>query len=465
MLEGYVEQSARKKILLLCDDIRYTSGIGTMAREFVIGTAHKFNWVVLGALNNHPDKGKRLDLSLEANKLQGIPDSYIHLIPNEGYGTAKTLRQLMQLDKPDAILIFTDPRYWQWLFDIEREVRSKIPLMYLNIWDNLPAPMYNKSAYESCDSLMAISKQTENINRMVLGKIADEKVITYVPHGIDSNKFYPIDRDHSENKALLDFRAKLNIPLTNFVVFWNSRNIGRKRPGDVIRSFKLFVDSLPKEHQRRCTLVMHTDPIDSNGTDLFKVREVICGDEYDIKFSTQKLRTPEMNYLYNIADVNMLISSNEGWGLSLTESMMAGTMIVANVTGGMQDQMRFEDSNGKWINFTEDFPSNHRRTVENCGQWAVPVFPADISLIGSIPTPYIYDDRCNVEDVAAALKQVWSMPQELRDSAGLAGRDWVMSDESGMSAKRMSENMIDSIEACLDNFKPRQRFELHKLTL
>jgi len=464
MIEGYVEQSARKKVLLLCDDIRYPSGVGNMAREFVTGTSHRFNWVVLGALNNHPDKGKRFDLSLEVNRLHGISDSYVHLIPNDGYGTAKTLRTLLQVDKPDAILIFTDPRYWQWLFDIEREIRSKVPLMYLNIWDNYPIPMYNKSAYESCDLLMAISKQTANMNRLVLGNLADSKTITYVPHGIDSKKFYPIAEDTLEYKSLLEFRSKLGVPLNKFVVLWNSRNIGRKRPGDVIRSFKLFVDSLPVDARTDCTLIMHTDPIDSNGTDLFKVKEAICGDRYDIRFSTQKLDSTHMNYLYNIADVTMLISSNEGWGLSLTESMMAGTMIVANVTGGMQDQMRFEDSTGAWIDFTEELPSNHKRTVESCGEWAVPVFPADIALVGSIATPYIYDDRCNVEDVAQALQQVWHMPQHMRSRAGMAGREWAMSDESGMSARKMSQNMIDSIETCLATYKPRKRFEIHKLT-
>jgi glycosyltransferase involved in cell wall biosynthesis len=55
-----------------------------------------------------------------------------------------------------------------------------------------------------------------------------------------------------------------------------------------------------------------------------------------------------MNYLYNLADITVLPSNAEGWGLALTESMMAGTMIMATVTGGMQDQMRFEDENGNW---------------------------------------------------------------------------------------------------------------------
>ena len=60
-----------------------------------------------------------------------------------------------------------------------------------------------------------------------------------------------------------------------------------------------------------------------------------------------------MSYLYNYADVYILLSSAEGWGLALTESLLTGTPIIANVTGGMQDQMRFEDENGDWIEFNE----------------------------------------------------------------------------------------------------------------
>ena len=169
MKEGYIPQAERKKILLLSDDIRFTSGIATMAREIVIGTSHRFNWVNLGAAIQHPEHGKRLDVSVDTNVHSGIEDSSVIIYPHNGYGTPEIVRQLLEFEKPDAIMFFTDPRYWIWLFQIENEIRKKVPLIYLNIWDDLPAPLYNKPYYESCDALMAISKQTRNINEMVLG--------------------------------------------------------------------------------------------------------------------------------------------------------------------------------------------------------------------------------------------------------------------------------------------------------
>ena len=65
-------------------------------------------------------------------------------------------------------MLFTDPRYFMHIWNMEQEIRKKIPITYLNIWDDYPAPMYNKPYYEACDLLMGISKQTVNINKLVL---------------------------------------------------------------------------------------------------------------------------------------------------------------------------------------------------------------------------------------------------------------------------------------------------------
>jgi len=435
-----------------------------MAREIVIGTSHHFNWLNVGAAINHPDNGKGFDLSNDVNAQTGLEDSWVRVLGNNGYGDANLVRGLIEQEKPDAIFIFTDPRYWVWLFELEREIRNQIPIYYLNIWDDLPAPLYNKSYYESCDLLMAISKQTKNINEIVLGETAKDKIIKYVPHGINEKHFFPIREGHESFELLKEFKNKMfegkNI---EFVVLFNSRNIRRKSPGDVILSYKLFCDMIGKEASKKCALIMHTQAVDENGTDLYAVREALCDENVNVYFSQDKLETPQMNLLYNIADVGLLITSNEGWGLSLTEAMMSGRMIIANVTGGMQDQMRFEH-NGEWINFTPDFPSNHRGTVKECGDWAVPVYPSNISLAGSVSTPYIFDDRCAPEDVAKALCEVYELPKEEREEKGLLAREWVTSDESGMSARQMCENVIDAMDEAFEKFVPRPRYEILKIT-
>ena len=464
MKEGYLPKEQRKKILLLCDDIRMHSGIATMAREFVLGTCHRYNWVNCGAAINHPEVGKRIDLSQDTGNRAGVEDASVFLYPQNGYGDAMMVRNMLKTEKPDAVFIFTDPRYWEWLFQIENEVRAKIPLIYLNIWDDLPAPMYNEPYYESCDALLGISKQTTNINKIVLGDKAKGKVIEYVPHGINEEHFFPIDEKHESWDKLQQVKKQLfGGKEYKHVFFFNSRNIRRKMPSDLIAAYKIFKESLPEEEKDDVCLVFHTQPVDNNGTDLIAVKNLLLGEDDSVRFSTAKLATEGMNYLYNLADVTVLPSSNEGWGLSLTESMMAGTMIIANVTGGMQDQMRFEDENGNWIDFDENFCSNHFGTYKKHGKWAIPVFPSNTSMVGSPKTPYIFDDRLDFRDLAKALEKSYRMTKEEKIEAGKAAREWVTSDESMQSARRMNENIIKYVDKTLDNFKPRKKFFFTKV--
>lgn len=159
----------KKKILLLSDDLRMHSGIATMSRELVLGTAHHYDWVQIAGAVKHPENGKIIDLSDATNKMLNIKDASVKLYPTDGYGNEQILFAVMYNEKPDVLMHFTDPRFWGWLYALENQIRSKIPLTYLNIWDDLPYPKWNKPFYESCDTLFSISKQTYNINKWVLG--------------------------------------------------------------------------------------------------------------------------------------------------------------------------------------------------------------------------------------------------------------------------------------------------------
>lgn len=284
----------------------------------------------------------------------------------------------------------------------------------------------------------------------------------FVPHGINSKYYHPIDEN---NEEYIEFRKNLLKKYKqdfDFILFWNNRNIRRKQPGDVILSYKTFCDTLPKDKASKVLLIMHTQAIDENGTNLREVKNIISPN-YNILFSEKKYGTKELNYLYNIADVTLNIASNEGFGLSGAESLMSGTPIINNVTGGLQDQCRFQDKDGKWIDFDVEFTSNHTGRYTECGVWAKPVFPSNRSLQGSIPTPYIFDDRCKFEDVADAISYWYSKPRQERKDAGLKGREWVLSEESGMSSKIMCDSFKKHINFLLDIWKPVERYSISKV--
>lgn len=162
--------NGKKTILLLSDDLRMNSGIATMSRELVLSTVHKYNFIQLAGAIQHPEKGKVFDLSASTNEMKKIKDAYVKLYPVDGYGNEQILFQVIAMERPNAILHFTDPRFWGWLYAVEKQIRgSGIPITFWDIWDDTPYPMYNRPYYESCDALFAISKQTDNINKWVLG--------------------------------------------------------------------------------------------------------------------------------------------------------------------------------------------------------------------------------------------------------------------------------------------------------
>jgi len=458
----------KKKILLLSDDLRMSSGIATVSKEFVFGSFDKFDWVQLGAAVNHPEKGKEIDLGGDARKVSGVENASLKIIPWSGYGDANILRELIMRHQPDAILHFTDPRYWRWLYEIEAEIRQNIPILFYHIWDDLPDPHYNRNYYESCDWLGCISRQTYGIVSRV-GKLDSETIkpledwqVDYVPHGINENTYKPIQvPDEFKKRVLGDKDYK-------FVLFWMNRNIKRKQPSDVIWAFKQFKDGLPKKDQDKVCLIMHTAPIDQNGTNLIEVQKRIAPD-CDIKFSTDRISQDELNYLYNLSDCTINIAGNEGFGLVTAESVMAGTPIIVNVTGGLQDQCGFKKkSDGKYFT-AEDYKEigslhNWREWEDKVthGEWVKPVWSRTQTMVGSVPTPYIIDDKVDIVEVAEAIRYWYDIPRQERKNRGMVGRKEFIG-EMGLNANNQNECMANGILKAIENWKPKEKFNVYKI--
>lgn len=460
MIKGYIPKEQRKKILLITDDILLPSGVGTVGKELILNTAHHFNWVQLAGAINHPHKGKRFDLCQDTNNSLGINDSYVFTYPCDGYGDPALLRHIMDIEKPDALFLITDPRYFMWVFQMENEIRKKIPIVYLNIWDNYPAPLYNKPFYESCDALFAISKQTLNINKLVLGDAAKNKIIKYIPHGLSHKNYIPIEDKQAHEGFNIVKKRVLGEKEYDFVLFFNSRNIRRKKVSEIMFAWKLFLSKLSAEKANKCCLLMHTHATDEHGTDLIAIKEYLFGRNYPNVIIDEKPSTVhELNCLYNISNCQILISNAEGWGLSVTEAMLAGNPFIGNVTGGISDQMRFEDENGKWIDYDKNYFSHYNNKQGKHGEWAFPVFPTNRSVIGSIPTPYIYDDNCNFEDVAEKIFEVYNLGSEELKRRGLKAREWALG-EAGFTAEKMGERVIEGMDELFSTWKPREKFEL-----
>lgn len=508
----YLPKDKRKKIVLMSDDLRMSSGVGTISRELVLGTAHHYNWVQMGGAVKHPEQGKRVDVSDAVNKEIGLSDTSVIIYPLDGYGNIDILRQIINIEKPNALMPYTDPRFWVWLWQHEHELRQKLPILFYHVWDDLPFPKYNEAYYESCDWIGCISKQTYNIVRNVWKTNAPKKwQIDYIPHGINPNTFYPVSFENpgkmqtipsgkiievknekgelvkqnemiekSDYEIMIDFKNKLfGNDEPEFVLLYVNRNVRRKMTQDVILAYDKFCNSLSEEDAKNCVLLMHTAPVDEAGTDLpvmIKQLEI----KHRIVFSDARIEPRFMNIVFNIADATINLASNEGFGLGTAESLMVGTPIIVNVTGGLQDQCGFKKTYGenalgevvkydesKYItvdDYDSEWGSNHDGKYTEHGEWVTPIFPSTISLMGSIPTPYIYDDRCRWQDVALKIKHWYDMGREKRKELGLKGREYMIMPETGMSSVEMCKRFMNGINATFEKWTSRKKFSVCKVS-
>lgn len=287
--------------------------------------------------------------------------------------------------------------------------------------------------------------------------IKDNKhLIHYVPHGINSNNYKPIGK--SSIKFLNLKKTILKDKDYKYVVGFVSVNAQRKHPDNLILGFRHFCDKLPEEEAKQCALVLHTNPVAYN--DLPVVIKTLCS-KYSVIIDNNRWPPNEMYVLYNLFDVYINCSSNEGFGLGVTEAIMCGIPVIATVTGGLQDQMGFVDSNNKPMEFDLKFGTNSTGKYKKHGSWVYPLWPMSRSIHGSPLTPYIMDDIVDYTEIANGLMYWYKKSPREREAAGLEGRRWAMN-EGGLNAKNMCNQFIKAMDFTLENFKPNKKFGLYK---
>lgn len=322
-------------------------------------------------------------------KTQEWGDDFI-ILPVNGYGDQNLIRGLLEQVKPDILWFMTDPRFYGWLWEIEDEIRCKVPMIYYHVWDNKPYPHFNKPYYLSNDIVVTISKVTDDIVKTV----APEVERHYLPHAVDMNVYKKLPE-----QQVAEFLKKAfpKDPVKKFTVFWNSRNARRKNPGSVVWWFNDFLKMVGKKNAR---LLMHTDPKDVHGPDLEAIINELGLTNGEVMFSPNRIGFGELAALYNLADVTVSLSDAEGFGLSTMESLACEVPIIVPRTGGLQEQVKDEDGN----------------------MFGIELPIASQMIVGSQDVPFIYEDRVSKDDFVNALLKMYNMSAEERASLGSAGR-------------------------------------------
>ena len=360
------------KVLVLSDHALSTSGVGTQTRHLINGLLKKNRWTFrqFGAALKHSDY-----------RTVVVNDDFI-IKPIDGFGNQEMLRVALATEKPDILFIFTDPRFFTWLFEMEDEIHQICPIVWWHVWDNYPYPKFNEKYYEATDLLNCHSHMTYN---MIKDKFPNKT--NWIPHALPEDVFFPLEKEKIEEyKIQLLGKDRKD----HFTAIWINRNAKRKRPNDVLLSWKLFLE---KTKNKKATLIMHTDPLDSEGPNLFETSKVL-GIEENVFFSNQRLDFEKINILYNISDVCLTMSYAEGFGLGTLESMMTGTPIIAPKTGGLTKQV---------VNSIEGGDNGIALDIDLK------------TLVGSQTVPYIYEDYVSNENLAFALYKMFKMNEKQKN--------------------------------------------------
>ena len=374
------------KVLTLGDMPLSTSGVANQSKlmiEALLNTG-KFQIVSLGGAIKHKD--------YKPIRTEEYGEDWT-VFPVEGFGSPDMVRSIIRNEKPDICWIMTDPRFYDWFWQIEDEIRPLLPIVYYHVWDNYPYPKFNRKWYLSNDVICAISKLTEDIVRTVTPEVECH----YVPHATKTETFKKFPQQDINNMI------KDNFPdwdSKKFIFFWNNRNARRKMPSSIMWWFRDFLDDVGHD---KALLLMHTDPYDINGPNLQANVEELKLTDGQVLFSRSKLAPQTLALMYNMADCTINISDAEGFGLSTLESLACETPIIATMTGGLRDQV-----------------------TDGTNFFGVGIEPASQAVIGSQMVPYIYEDRVCKKDFMDALHKMYSMPKKERDLLGKMARQHVL---------------------------------------
>ena len=414
-------EDGKFKVLVLSDHALSTSGVGTQTRHLIEGLLKKGKWSFrqFGAALKHEDY-----------RTVVVNDDFI-IKPIDGFGTPDTIRVALATEKPDLLFIFTDPRFFTWLFDMEDEIHQVCPIAWWHVWDNYPYPDFNDTYYQATDLINCHSHMTYSM----IKERHSEKT-NFIPHSLPGNLFYKMSTEEitmHRNNLLGEDRKD------HFVGIWVNRNAKRKRPSDLLVAWSLFLQNLEKMHgHKNATLIMHTEPEDTEGPNLFKVVEELNIQD-NVFFSRDRIEFEKMNVLYNISDFCINTSYAEGFGLSTLESMMTGTPIIAPKTGGLTRQV-----------------VDHKDGTHNG-------VALDIDLktmVGSQTVPYIYEDYVQNENFATAIMSIHELSKKEKNALSRKVKKYANEEFS-------HENTIDlwhdTMIKTISDFKNRENWQIEEI--
>ncbi len=409
------------------------SGVGNQARLSIIELlkTQRYQFWCFGGAIKHPSYDP-----MQVDPTTFGDNNWI-IQPVDGHGNKDLMRRTLVDFKPDVIVLFTDPRFFGWVWEMEDEIRRVCPIVYWHVWDNDPTPEFNRTIYEATDYIIPLSLKTHGILQDL--KFPADR-FSYVPHAEPADVFKPM----SELECL-EARAKTfgQFADREFIVMWNNRNARRKMTGDVMESVSLLAD---KVGRHRVVLLMHTAANDQEGQDIHSVAKKL-GMEDILMLSETRVTPEQLNIMYNAADCVINISC-----------FTAGTKVTTRDGFRDIDTLNVGDEvlthRGRFRQVLKTFEHDHdgqllKISATNCD----PVYATDEHPFLAVKRSAV-DFHISEHDNVNRLRELakWTKASDLEVG------DYLMSVENDLKEKEHTFDVWDSVKD--DVIKTGQRYEL-----
>lgn len=293
------------------------------------------------------------------NLVNDIPWTQIptkSLDPSEPYGKVLFLRSIAEGDYDlvwimnDTYVVFDIVNDLKKIVDRKRAAGKKVPRFVYYYPVDCHCRKEVGAMIEYVDVPVCYNDYGRKETLLEIPEVEDK--LKQIPHGVDTSVFYPLNNQEELKVKFLGRNAD------KFMFLNVNRNSDRKQLARCIYAFSEFKKQVPNS-----ILLLHTQPVERSMVRtidlLVVVNELGLSLEDDVLFPKHyELSRPYpenlMNELYNAADCFITTHLGEGWGCSVSESMAAGTPVIAPNNTAMP-QLLGEYSERGYLYETRDY--------------------------------------------------------------------------------------------------------------
>jgi D-inositol-3-phosphate glycosyltransferase len=289
----------KKPKLLWIADFAAMTGFGRVSGAILPRIKDKYDITVL-ACNWHGDpveEQKDFRMYPASNRFQQAP-----------FGEER-IREIVEKEKPDVVFTLNDP----WIAsDQYRRIQDLHKQGKFKFVGYLTMDSYNWLSgidphIAEWDAVIAFTE----FGAHEFLKAGINKPITVIPHGLDADVFYPVDKKEA--------RKKLGLKDDIFICFNGQRNQPRKRIDITIAAFAQFAVGRP-DTQLYLHMGLKDQGWDAMGLFAREMRKYGLDPNNRIIMTTNSPQPPNvpvemLNTIYNVADVGINTTKGGGWEL------------------------------------------------------------------------------------------------------------------------------------------------------